>query len=370
MNREKKIIQTSIVGIVGNVFLVAAKAFIGFLVGSVSIILDAINNLTDALSSVITIIGTKLSNKKPDKKHPYGHGRVEYITSLVIAVIILVAGGSAIYESVLSLIKGKAADYSDNVVVSLVIISVAIVGKVALGLFFMKRAKALNSDALKGSGIDALYDALLSTSTLIGAIVLIYSGVSIEGYLGIVIGLFIIKSGVSILRESLSNIIGERTSKEVALGIKHLVCSFPEVIGAYDLILNNYGPSKAIGSIHIEVSDEMTAKDIHPLSRKIAAAVYMEYGVILTVGIYATNTSNPEITKIRKLLYELVKNNKLIKQVHGFYVDESIQTISFDIVIDFEAENPEKIRDDLIKELSLKHPEYQYFVVIDNDYAD
>ena len=367
MNRERKIIQTSIIGVITNVLLVAAKAFIGFIAGSVSVILDAVNNLSDALSSVITIIGTKLATKKPDKKHPYGHGRVEYITSFIIAVIILVAGGSAIYESINSLISGQKAEYTD---ISLIVISVAILVKIAIGLYYRKVAKDVNSDALKGSGIDALFDSLLSTATLIGAIVARYTGVFIEGYLGIVIGLCIIKSGIEVISGAVSNIIGERTSNEVALAIKQTVNSFPEVIGSYDLILNNYGPNRAIGSIHIEVKDDLTAKEIHPLTRKISQEIYMKFGVILTVGIYASNTSNPIIKEIRKDLHDLVKDIPNIKQVHGFYVDEELKTISFDILIDFDEKNPEQLRDNLIGKLKAKHPEFNYFVVIDNDFTD
>ncbi len=367
MNRERKIIQTSIIGVITNVLLVAAKAFIGFLAGSVSVILDAVNNLSDALSSIITIIGTKLATKKPDKKHPYGHGRIEYITSFIIAVIILVAGGSAIYESINSLIAGQKAEYTD---ISLIVISIAILVKIAIGLYYRKVAKDVNSDALKGSGIDALFDSLLSTATLIGAIVARYTGVFIEGYLGIVIGLFIIKSGIEVISGAVSNIIGERTSNEVALAIKQTVNSFPEVIGSYDLILNNYGPNRAIGSIHIEVKDDLTAKEIHPLTRKISQEIYMKFGVILTVGIYASNTSNPQIKEIRKDLHEIVQDTPNIKQVHGFYVDEELKTISFDILIDFDEKNPEKLRDDLIDKLKTKHPEFNYYVVIDKDFSD
>ena len=367
MNRENKIIQTSIVGIIGNVLLVAAKATIGLIAGSISIILDAINNLTDTLSSIITIIGTKLSTKKPDKKHPYGHGRIEYVTSLIVAIIILVAGGSAIFESIQSLINDTKANYSN---ICLIVISIAIVVKIALGLYFRYVAKKVNSDALKGSGMDALFDAILSTATLVGAIVAMFTNVYIEGYLGIVIGLFIIKSGIEVISGAVSNIIGERTSNEVALAIKQTVNSFPEVIGSYDLILNNYGPNRAIGSIHIEVKDDLTAKEIHPLTRKISQEVYMKFGVILTVGIYASNTSNPAIKEIRKNLHDLVEQSPNIKQVHGFYVDEELKTISFDILIDFDEKNPEKLRDELIDKLKTLHPEYNYFVVIDNDFAD
>ena len=367
MNRERKIIQTSVIGIIGNILLVAAKATIGLIAGSVSIILDAVNNLTDTLSSIITIIGTKLSTKKPDKKHPYGHGRIEYITSLAIAVIILVAGGSAIYESILSLINKTTATYSN---VSLIFISVAILVKVALGLYYRKVAKEVKSDALKGSGMDALFDAILSLTTLIGAIVAMFTGVAIEGYLGIVIGLFIIKSGIDILRSAISSIIGERTSDETALAIKQTVTSFPEVIGAYDLILNNYGPNRAIGSIHIEVNDKMTAKEIHPLTRKIAQEIYLKFGVILTVGIYASNTSNPEIVEIRKNLHELVKDYPNVKQVHGFYVDEQLKMISFDLLVSFDEEDVEGLKESIISRLKEKHPDYQYYIVIDNDYSN
>ena len=367
MNREKKIVQTSLIGIAGNVALVASKAVIGFIAGSISIILDAVNNLSDVLSSVITIIGTKLANKKPDRKHPFGHGRIEYLTSLIVAIIILVAGGTAIYESILALIKNELPIYSD---ISLIVIAIAILIKVALGLYYRKVAKEVNSDALKGSGVDALFDSLLSAATLIGAIVARYAGVAIEGYLGILIGLFIIKSGISILLEATSNLVGERSSKEIALAIKQTVTSFKEVKGAYDLILNNYGPNRSIGSIHIEVDDNLTAKEIHPLSRKIAQEVYLKYGVILTVGIYASNTSNPEIKEIRKELYDLVKEYKNIKQIHGFYVDEELKTISFDILIDFEEEKVEELKQSIISKLKEKHPKYEYFVVIDNDFTD
>ena len=213
MNREKKIITTSFIGIGGNILLVALKATIGLLANSISIIMDAINNLSDALSSVITIIGTKLAGKKPDKKHPYGHGRVEYLTSLVIAVIILVAGIMAIYESIMALVNHETPTYNN---ISLIVISIGIVIKVILGLFFKKIGKETHSDALSGSGLDALFDALLSAGTLVGALVAMFANVYIEGYIGILIGLFIIKSGIGVLMESVSNIIGQRANSDIS----------------------------------------------------------------------------------------------------------------------------------------------------------
>ena len=366
-NRSKKIVQTSLVGILANLGLVVLKAIVGLFAMSIAIIMDAVNNLSDALSSTITIIGTKLAQKKPDEKHPYGHGRVEYLTSLIIGVIIIVAGIGAIVGSVSAIIKNELPTFE---IWSAILIGVAVIVKIIISFYFRHMGKKLNSEALKGSGMDALFDAFLSLATLIGVIVALVWQVSIEGYIGIVIGLFMIKSGIDVLRASLSSIIGERTSKETSEAIKKLVCSNPEVKGAYDLIVNNYGPDRGIGSIHIEVDDNMTAKEIHPLTRKISLQVYQEFGIIMTVGVYASNSSNSEIVKIRDAIKKEVLSHPTIKQMHGFYVDQELKSISFDVIVDFKDKNStaliKEIHDDLIKEF----PDYHFYIVEDKDFTD
>ena len=366
-NRSKKIVQTSVVGILTNLGLVVLKAIVGIIANSIAIIMDAINNLSDALSSVITIVGTKLSQKKPDAKHPYGHGRVEYLTSLIISVIILIAGSSAIVESVITIIENRKPTFE---IWSVILIAIAVLVKVVLGLYFRHMGKKLNSEALKGSGIDALFDALLSFATLVSIVVMLIWKVNIEGYVGIIIGLFMIKSGIDVLRTSLSSIIGERTSKETSEAIKKLVCSNPEVKGAYDLIVNNYGPDRGIGSIHIEVDDDLTAKEIHPLTRKIATQVYKEFGIIMTVGIYATNSSNKEISAIREIIQKDVLSHETIKQMHGFYVDQETKTISFDVIIDFKDKDAPKLIKELHDKLAEKFPDYHFIIVEDKDFTD
>ena len=363
-NREKEIIKVSVIGILGNVLLVGFKAFVGVIAGSVSIILDAVNNLTDALSSTITIIGTKLSGKKPDKKHPYGHGRVEYLTSAIIAVIILVAGATAIYESIQSLIRGQTASYE---IYSFIIIGAAVLVKIALGLFFRHKGKKLRSEPLKGSGIDALFDAALSLSTLVAAIISYTTGVFLEGYLGIIIGLFIIKSGIDVLRSSFSLIIGERIDPELSKKIKEEIRSFPEVRGVYDLIVNNYGESRSIGSVHIGVDEHMQAHDIQRLERHIQEQQYLAHGIIMTVGIYAENQSSPLANKIHEELMQEVRKYPTILQIHGFYVDETRHTVTFDVVFDFEEKNILEIRSSILEELKKLHPEYEFVCVIDQD---
>jgi cation diffusion facilitator family transporter len=368
-NRSNVIVRTSIIGILTNLGLVTLKAFVGFIAGSIAIIMDAINNLSDALSSVITIVGTKLSQKKPDAKHPYGHGRVEYLTSLIISVIILIAGSGAIIESIISIIEKREPVFD---VISLVLIGVAVLVKIVLGLYFRFVGKKVNSEALKGSGIDALFDALLSLGTLVAIVVSLASQgkINIEGYIGIVIGLFMIKSGIDVLRQSLSSIIGERTSKETSDAIKHLVCENPEVKGAYDLIVNNYGPDRGVGSIHIEVDDKMTAKDIHPLTRKIAGEVYEKFGIIMTIGIYASNNSDPLINKIRNDIQQVVLQHPTIKQIHGFYCDQEIKAISFDVIVDFKDKDAPRLIKEIHDTLQSKYPDYTFYIVEDKDFTD
>ena len=367
MNREKKIVRTSIVGIVANIFLVIGKALIGILAHSVAIISDAINNLTDSLSSIITIIGTKLAGKKPDKKHPYGHGRIEYLISLVIGLIVLAAGVMAIYESIKALIEKPEVDYSW---VSLVIIGLAVLVKIFIGLYFVKVGKQVNSEPLKASGKDALFDVLLSAATLIGILTSLIWGVNIEGYIGIVIGLFILRTSIEILHKGVSLIIGERASKEDIDDIKEIVCSFPEVKGAYDLIINNYGEGRMIASVHIEVDDSLTAVQIHHLSRNIASKVYAKTGAILTVGIYATNETNKEVKDIKDFIYDLVSKEEGIKQIHGFYLDEEKKLITFDLVFEFKFEKPQKKIAEIVMTLQNKYPEYTFYIIQDNDFSD
>ncbi len=368
MNREKEIVKTSIIGILTNILLVGFKAFIGILAMSISIIMDAVNNLTDALSSLITIIGTKLANKKPNKAHPYGYGRIEYLTSTLIAFIILFAGATAIYESIVSLVENKTPSY-DNW--AIIIVSVAIVVKILLGLFFRYKAKKVSSDALKSSGTDALFDSILSLATLIAIIVSMTAHVYIEGYLGIIIGLFILKSGFEALKESLAQIIGSRLETEKANAIKNLILdNHKEVLGVYDLIVNNYGPDKSIGSAHIEVNDSITAKEIQLLEREIQTEVYINFSIIMTVGIYASNDSTEISKKIKDYLLEILKKYPHIIQMHGFYVDEVKKLVLFDIIFDFDEENQSGVISEINTTLKEKFSEFTFNIIIDTDFSD
>ena len=252
--------------------------------------MDAVNNLTDALSSIITIIGAKLANRPPDKNHPYGYGRIEYFSSVIIAAIVLWAGITAFMESWPKIFTPDVTNYTT---VSLVIIAVAIVVKLALGRYVKSVGEDINSQALVASGSDALFDSILSLSTLVAALISIFFHISLEGILGVIISIVIIKASIDMIRETLDSMIGARVDSELSRKIKDSICELPEVYGAYDLSLHNYGPEDMQGSVHVEVDDSLTALEIHNLTRKISIKIYEEFSIILTVGIYARNIEPP-----------------------------------------------------------------------------
>ena len=367
MNRSKQIIKISIIGILVNVFLVLIKMIIGFLTNSIAIILDAVNNLSDALSSIITIIGTKLSVKAPDKKHPYGYGRIEYISSVTIAIIVLVAGLTSFNESVQKIFNPVKADYS---AASIIIIFFAVFIKFFLGRYFKNQGENVNSNALIASGTEAVFDAFISLSTVFAALISLIFGLSIEGILGAGIALLIVKAGIEILMDTLNSIIGERVDSKISVKLKKKILDYDEVLGAYDLLVHNYGPDKLIGSINIEVMDSMNARAIHILTRRITKEVYLEFGIIITVGIYASNTSDERSSRLKDEISTVISEFNEVIQMHGFYVDFDKNVINFDIIIDFRAEEPQKIRDELYNILVEKYRDYRFDIVLDMDFSD
>ena len=366
-DREKTIVRTSVIGIIANVLLAAFKAAVGIISNSIAVTLDAVNNLSDALSSVITIIGAKLGAKKPDKKHPLGYGRIEYLSSMIVAAIVLYAGITSLVESVKKIIHPEAADYG---MVSLIIIAVAIIVKLLLGRYVKKQGEKVNSGALVASGKDASFDAILSASVLASAIVFLVWGISLEAYVGVIISIVIIKAGIEMMIETLNDIIGQRGDAEMSKQIKRLVNEEPEVRGAYDLNLFNYGPDKYYGSVHMELPDTMTVDEVDVLTRKIQLKVYQETGVILTgIGVYSYNTSNDEAAEIRNTVQHTILSHDWALQMHGFYVDTINKTMRFDVVVSFDIDHKEAL-EIMTGEVKKLYPDYDVQIIPDVDVTD
>jgi len=366
--RSNEIVRVSIVGIIANVFLAAFKAVIGVFSNSIAIILDAVNNLSDALSSIITIVGTKLANKVPDREHPYGHGRIEYLTAIIIAVIVLYAGITAGVESVQRIIHPQPADYS---AVGLKIITVLVVVKIVLGGYVKSAGERLESDSLVASGVDALMDAVISASTLVAAWIYLLAGVSLEAWLGAIIALIIIKAGVDILRDTIVKILGQRVDADLAQGIKKAIREVEGVHGAYDLTLTDYGPQRLWGSVHVEVDDEANARQIDRITREIQTRIYQEFGVVITaVGVYPSNTGDPASSKMKKRISELAFEHPEVLEIHGFYVNQEAKKANFDVVISFDCKDRRALYDHIVEEVSAEFPDYDFHIILDADISD
>lgn len=366
LSREQIIVKTSIIGIITNLFLAAFKAAVGLLSNSIAIILDAVNNLSDALSSVITIIGAKLAGKLPDKKHPLGYGRIEYISSMLVCAIVLYAGITAFIESVKKILHPEEATYSW---LTLVILVVAILVKLALGRYVKAKGTQVNSGALIASGSDASFDAILSASVLASALLFLWFHISLEAYVGVAISLVIIKASMGMLTETLNDILGQRPDSKLVAQVKKIIQAEPLVHGVYDLMINNYGPNKNYASLHLELDDSLTVAQVDELTRKIENNVFRETGIILTgVGVYAFNTSNQAAAQIRNEVQKIVLSHDWVLQLHGFYINLEKKTLKFDAVISFEVARQEALAT-LTQEVHKAYPDYDVQITPDVDIA-
>ena len=367
-SREKTIIRTSVIGIIANVLLAAFKAAIGLLTNSIAITLDAVNNISDAGSSLITIVGTKLAAKEPDKKHPFGYGRIDYLCAMIISVIVLYAGLTAFVEAVQQIIHPETPEYTH---ISLIIVAVAVVVKILLGRYVKSVGKKVNSDSLINSGEDATLDSVISASTLVAAGIFLVFHISLEAWLGAIISLVIIKSGIEMLRDTISQILGEKNDVELAKKIRKTVIAFDQVQGVYDLVLNNYGPDAWNGSLHIEVPDTWSPADLDMLIRDIQLAVYREHQVILTaVGVYAVNTKDQEVIEAKKKVHGIVFSHQYVRQMHGFYLIKEKKEIRFDVVISFDAKDRKAVFEEILADVQKAFPEYKLQVAMDIDYEE
>ncbi|MGI6106837.1 MAG: cation diffusion facilitator family transporter [Lachnospiraceae bacterium] len=366
--RDKKIVRTSVIGILANVSLAAFKAIVGLLVHSIAITLDAVNNLSDAGSSIATIIGTRLAARPADREHPFGHGRTEYLSAMVIAILVLYAGITSFTKSVKKIINPEIPSYTAP---ALIIVAAAVLVKIFLGRYVTKVGKEVSSDSLKNSGKDALMDAVISFSTLAAAVIYLTTSVSLEAWLGVVIALVIVKAGIDMLRDTLSRILGERADASLAREIRETVLSFPEVHGVYDLVLHNYGPDIYNGSLHIEVKETMDAGQIDELERQITVAVYLKNHVLLTaIGIYSMNTKNDHAAQVEKEIRDYVESDPYVLQMHGFYLNEKEKRMRFDVIISFDAPDRQAVYRQTVQHVQERFPDYKLEIVMDTDFCE
>ena len=362
--RARRIVRTSFIGIAANVLLAAFKAAVGLVTGSVAVVMDAVNNLSDALGSVLTLVGVKLARRAPDAKHPFGYGRIEYFSAVSIAALVLAAGAGSLVESFRKIVHPVVPEYGT---VALIVVAVAVAAKLALGRYVSAQGRACNSDALIASGADASFDAVLTAATLVGAILVKFAGLNLDGWIGAAISVFILKAGAGMLMESVGNIMGSRPDAEVSKKIRETVEAVPGVIGAYDLVLHNYGPDTAIGSIHVEIDGSLDAAAIHRLTHAVQRAVLNAFHVFLTVGIYAIDPARrDDIAAIETA----AKAHTGVKAVHGAFFDDDSATVSFDVLVDFTVRDRAALRGAILADLISRFPDRSITINFDTDYSD
>lgn len=364
-DRYTEIERISSVGIAGNVALAAVKAAVGFAAGSIAIVLDALNNLTDVLSSAMTIAGARIARMSPSRKHPYGYGRVEYLTSIAIAVTIIVAGVLSLQQAVGRVLHPAEPNYT---IATCVVLGLSVVAKLWIAWYFKRGGTRLKSQPLTASGVDALYDAVLTSGALVSAIICMSAKIDIDGWIAAIISLFVIKAGIDVAKNALTSIIGERPDQEHAAKIRELIADHEGVLGVYDLMIDMFGPDSTWAAAHIEVRDNMSAAEIHELTRHIEEDLDRECNAKAILGIYASNHTG-EFADIHRKLNDLVEHHPEILQVHGFYVDVDARKIDFDLVIEFKHDANE-LKRHIVEEMEGLYPSYTFNVVTDFAYVD
>ncbi len=366
--RMKYGILSGCVGIALNIILCLMKFFVGSMTGSIAITADAVNNLSDAGSSAVTVFGFKMAGKPADKDHPFGHGRIEYITAMIVSFIILFMGFELAIQSVKKIRTPEDVKFS---LVGAIIIAVSILGKLWLAFFNKKLGKRIDSPAMTAVVADSLSDIAATSVTLIALILSnFFPSLHIDGWLGILVACFVLKAGLDIFRDTLSSLIGKPPSKELVEEMKNKILSYEHVTGIHDLIMHNYGPDNFFATVHVEIPSDIDVMIGHDIIDRIENDIKKEMGIELTIHYDPLAVNNERVTELREMTEKIVKNINPELSIHDFRVVDgsTITNLIFDVVIPYGfSETPNEI----IKNISMKISEVNssYFTVIKAEHS-
>ena len=341
---------TGIVGIILNFLLFSGKLFAGIITSSISIIADAINNLSDTGSSVITMVGFKLAGRPADSEHPFGHGRIEYIASLFVSALILFMGFELEKGSIEKIINPE--DISFNVI-SLVILGLSLLVKLYIFLYNRKIGSLISSSTMKATALDSLSDCISTGAVIAGLIVFLIWGINIDGYVGVIVGLFIFKTGIESIKESITPLLGEKADEELITDIRETALSFENVTGIHDLIIHNYGVGQNMISFHAEVPAEMEFMEAHEMIDTIENEMKKKYGCV-TIHMDPVLKDNEQTIMYKKLVNDVIPNINENLSIHDFRMtDGNInKNLIFDVEVPFGIkESDEEIKNRIIEEI-------------------
>lgn len=368
--REKYGVLAGMVGIVLNIILASAKLIIGTFSGSISITADAVNNISDAGSSIITLIGFKMSNKPADTTHPFGHGRIEYISGLIVGFIVLLFGFDFIKTSVEKIINPTEITYSIWVIVVLIL---SIAGKLWLGLFNRKLGKSINSAAMTAVFTDCISDSGATVVTIISMLLSHYAGLNVDGYLGIIVAVIIIIAGINIVKDTINPLLGQSPEKELVNGIEKLIMSYDKVVGIHDLIIHNYGSAKTFGSVHVEVPANENVLVVHEIMDDIEVAIKKEFGIEIVAHTDPIETDNKIVTENRTELIEIINGIDSSLSIHDFRLvsGPNHTNLIFDVVLPYESEMTENQLTEIIKgKVKERKPNFNCVITVDRNYSN
>jgi len=360
------------IGIIANSLLFAVKLSVGLVTHSIAITADAFNNLSDTASSIITIVGFKLANKPADEEHPFGHGRIEYLSALAVSFIIMLVGFQFVKESFDRIFNPAEINFS---FVPFVLIVISVMIKLWLSRFNKFIANSIDSGALKASSFDALADVIISSITALSLLLSRWVSFPLDSYLGILVALFILYSGLSLTKETLNPLLGEAPDQALVENIKSGILSYEYISGVHDLVIHNYGPGRCMASIHAEVPCDISIVKIHEVIDKAEKELSNKLKIFLVIHMDPINTNSIEVNKARQELEKVLKNFPLVKSIHDFRVvgDGLYKNLVFDLVVEhtkgFKAEDEERLKKEIDKELKNIHPSYNSMITIDKDFT-
>lgn len=360
---------SGIVGIISNLFLCIIKILTGVLIGSFSYIADGINNLSDAGSSIITLIGFKLASEPADADHPFGHQRVEYLTGLIVSFIIIAIGLLLMKSSIESIINpGDGASFS---IISVIILAVSILIKCLQSLFYRKVGKLINSTAVLATSIDSLNDCISTGAVLIASIISLLTDLQLDGWMGCVVSIFILVSGYKLVKEAMSPLIGEKPSKELVDDIVKKILDYPKVLGIHDLVIHSYGPGKIFATIHVEVDSEENILVIHDQIDNIENDFREKMGINLVIHMDPIDTKDENTQELREEAFRILQSIDPVLNFHDFRIvkGETHTNVLFDVLVPVRYKMTDKELKTLINQKFKEYnPKINTVLVIDHDY--
>ena len=364
--REGIISGTSVLGIIVNLLIAAIKIVLGLLANSIAIVSEGVNNASDALTSVLTLVGTKLAGKKPNRKHPFGYGRIEYLTSLIIAILILITGFEMIKSSVELILHPEPMDIS---LIALMAVAISAVIKFFLGVYTIKQGRKADSGSLTAVGLDCRNDSFVSVITIASAIVFLVFEVSVDAYVGIFTSLIILKAGFEVLKDTVGELLGKPGKEELAAKIYREVRSTEGVLGAADMMLHNYGPDAYSGSVNIEMDHEKTVGEVYGILHELQLRIMDEYKVTMVFGIYAVDNDHEEVKQIRKTISSFVVNREHVKSFHAVYLDPNSPRLYCDLIVDYDLKDWDALRRDFTAYMAEHYADKEIVLTIETEFV-